>query len=169
LSEQHIPSDPRPTLLTDKAGPSRQVSLLDFNIPGNPRTSESNSANSQFHQFASQLHQHKTCDQCIIPDDDPARPISGDVEDEEGGYFDYMGEGEGDEDDGGEDEDDGDEDVGSASKKPAKPLPPAVKDAYQKALEFLKQTSGPKSKPVERDDILRLRERADNPMEVNLG
>jgi hypothetical protein len=38
--------------------------------------------------------------------------------------------------------------VDSASQQRAvKPLPPAVKDAYQKALEYLRQTSGPKSKP----------------------
>lgn len=118
---------------------------MEFDIPGNPRISEFSSVQSQFHQSPSQPdphYQRKTRDQCIIPDEDPTRPISGDVEDEEGGYFDYMGEGEGDEDDGGEEE----EDVGSASQKPAKPLPPAVKNGYQNALEFLKQT-GPNSKP----------------------
>ena len=131
------------------------MSLLDFNIPGNPRISEASSPIGMSRQLPSQLHQsrqHKTRDQCIIPDEDPARSILGDVNDEEGGYFDYMGEGEGDEDDGGEDggdeEDDGDVIADSASRQRAvKPLPPAVKDAYQKALEFLKQTSGPKSKP----------------------
>jgi hypothetical protein len=126
---------------------TRLVSLLEFNIPGNPWISEFSSVQSQFHQSPSQPdppYQRKTCDQCIIPDEFPTCPISGDVEDEEGGYFDYMGDGEGDEDedDGGEEE----EDVGSASQRPAKPLPPAVKNGYQNALEFLKKT-GPNSKP----------------------
>src|SRR5579859_1382161 len=105
-------------LLTHNTGPSRQASLLDFNIPGNPRLSESLNVTGQSSPITSQpnqTRQRKSRDQCVIPDEDPARPIDGEVEDEEGGYFDYMGEGEGDEDDGGEDDgDDGGDKIGRA-------------------------------------------------------
>jgi hypothetical protein len=69
-------------------------------------------------------------DQCVIPDEDPDRPIS-EGDGEEDGYFDLMGDGEGDEDDGGEDEDnlDADTDESSATSKrvPRRPLPPSIK------------------------------------------
>lgn len=64
--------------------------------------------------------------------------------------FDLMGEGEGEEDDGGEDEEDGEDstDVESLPKRKASwPLPPAIKSAYEKNLDFLRQVSGPQSKP----------------------
>ena len=88
-------------------------------------------------------HVRKTRDQCVIPDEDPERTILLDVDDDEGHPFDLMGDGEGDEHDGGEDED-GQEH--SASFLPAtghkahRSLPPAVKDQYEKHLKYLRQT-----------------------------
>ena len=55
-----------------------------------------------------------------------------------------MGEGEGDEDDGGDD----DMDNGKESHNRARhPLPPSVHDAYERNIEFLKQTKGLQSRP----------------------
>lgn len=59
-------------------------------------------------------------DQCVIPDEDPDRPIS-EGDGEEDGHFDLMGDGEGDEDDGGEDEDDLDDVDGSSPKRVPRP------------------------------------------------
>ena len=55
-----------------------------------------------------------------------------------------MGEGEGDEDNGGDDDM---EDGGNSESQPCQPLPPAVHDAYEKHIEFLKQTKGTSSHP----------------------
>jgi len=78
---------------------------------------------------------------CIIPDEDPNHPISLETDDEEGHPFDHMGDGVGDEDDGGEDEDEGQQlGSGTAVRHNRQPLPPAVKDQYDKHLAYLRQT-----------------------------
>ncbi len=147
------PADSRPTLLTDKSGPMRQRSIFEWNIAGNPHgrndTTNTDSGTlpvvsaSPASPVASQSVR-RTRDQCVIPDEDPDRGISLDRDDEEGDPFDLMGDGVGDEDDGGEDEEDGrEQNANSAAPKRHKtcrPLPPAVKDQYEKHLEYLKQT-----------------------------
>jgi hypothetical protein len=151
------PVDPRPLLLTDKTGPVHQRSLSEWGLAGNSespitcttpqpatpiRTTPNPGATSV------RASSKKSRDQCIIPDNDPNRPISeGDGEDE--GHFDLMGDGEGDEDDGGEDEDDDEEgtDVNTSKQRVRRSLPPPVKTAYEKNLEYLKRVTGPKSKP----------------------
>jgi hypothetical protein len=76
---------------------------------------------------------------CVIPDEDPNHSISLDTDDEEGYPFDHMGDGVGDEDDGGEDEG---QELGSenAARLKRQPLPPVVKDQYEKHLKYLRQT-----------------------------
>jgi hypothetical protein len=153
----HVPTDPLPSLITDKSGPLRQRSLFEWSIPGNPNVGDSAaSAGSSVHPVTSgdstgSQNVRKTSDQHIIPDEDPHRAILLDRDDEEGDPFDLMGDGVGDEFDGGEDEDE-DEENGDPAEAASKPrgrrsLPPAVKDQYDKHLDFLKQGSGLGSMP----------------------
>ena len=145
------PPDPRPLLMTNKDGPSRQRSLFEWNIAGHPHA-EGDASNSGMSALpgTSSLQNVRTQNQCVIPDEDPNRGLSLDSIDEEGDHFDLMGEGIGDEDDGGEDEEEQDFNADSepAQKhKTRQPLPSAVKDEYDKHLSYLKQTSGPRAKP----------------------
>ncbi len=133
--------------MTDKSGPKRQRSIFEWNIAGNPHAGATSAhldigtlpATSA--GLPSSQSMRKTKDMCVIPDEDPDHPISLDDEDEEGHPFDLMGDGIGDEDDGGEDEDE-DEGHGQDAMrhKSHRPLPPAVKDKYEKHLQYLKQT-----------------------------
>ncbi len=125
----------------------RQRTIFEWNIAGNPNaetyaagnvtsTLPSTSTSATISQAM-----RKPRDQCVIPDEDPGRALSLDADDEEGHPFDLMGDGVGDEDDGGEDEDDErQQDAGSNKTMKHKTLPPAVKDQYDKHLEYLKQT-----------------------------
>jgi hypothetical protein len=129
------------------AGPVRQRSLAEWNIGGGsisePIGTESNASTP-----VALATLKRTRDQCVLPDEDPNRPIT--IAGDDNDKFDLMGEGEGDEDDGGEEEDDGEDDGDGDSppkRRANRPLPPAVKIAYEKNLEYLKQASGPQSKP----------------------
>ena len=125
----------------------RQRSLFEWNIPGNPHARDSiasprsSSLPPAPAGTIAPQSVRKTRDMCVIPDEDPNHPISFDMDDEEGHPFDLMGDGVGDEDDGGEDEDEGQE-LGSETvlRHKRQPLPPAVKDQYDKHLEYLRQT-----------------------------
>lgn len=64
-----MPKDARPVFMANRAGPSRQVSLLDFSIPGNTQIHRSNDSHSQITQ-SDRTHSRKTHDQCIIPDEE---------------------------------------------------------------------------------------------------
>ena len=124
----------------------RQRTIFEWNIAGNPNaetyaagnvtsTLPSTSTSATISQAM-----RKPRDQCVIPDEDPGRALSLDADDEEGHPFDLMGDGVGDEDDGGEDEDDEhQQDARSNKTMKHKTLPPAVKDQYDKHLEYLKQ------------------------------
>jgi hypothetical protein len=144
-------------MLTDKSGPSRQRSIFEWNIPGNHhiRTDSSNTSSVPPPQSSGSASSHCHRERqsiCILPDEDPDRPISLDHLDEEGDPFDLMGDGVGEEDDGGEDEV---EEQSSSSEPPMRSrnyqsLPPAVKDTYDQHLEYLKQTpSGSKPRLYE--------------------
>jgi len=85
----------------------------------------------------------KRRDQCVIPEEDPNRIIDG-LDDDNDELLRMMGEGEGDDDDGGDDDM---EDGGESQSRPRRPLPPAVHDAYEKHIEFLKQTKGTSPRP----------------------
>ena len=98
--------------------------------------------NQPAHFFASGAY-----DQCIIPEEDSNQLISLDVEDDEGDPFDLMGDGVGDEDDGGENENENDHSGNSGSHRNHHSLPPAVQEAYEKHIQYLKQMSGNKPKP----------------------
>ena len=154
-SEPHLPTNPRPSLLTDKSGPLRQHSIFEWNIPGNTHIGSADLGSSTLSGHmgsvpASTAGQallqsvERAHNQCIIPDEDPNRVISLDGDDEEGHPFDLMGDGVGDEDDGGEDESDQQElhnGPGTAvGHKTQRTLPPAIKDEYERHLDYLKQT-----------------------------
>jgi hypothetical protein len=92
--------------MTNRNGPSRQWSLFEWNIPGQP-DADGGTTNSDMNTLpgtSSLQNVRTTQNQCVIPDEDPNRGLSLDGVDEEGDHFDLMGEGVGDEDDGGEDE-----------------------------------------------------------------
>jgi len=145
--------DPPPSLLTTREGPSRQRTLFEWNIPGNshiPQDAVLSNAHTAVHNVEnSHALSSKVTDQCVLPEEDPNRPVSLDVDDEEGDLFDMMGDGVGDEDDGGENEPEGEEGDTTTSDSQRKrcSLPPAVQDAYDRHLQYLKQVSGPKSRP----------------------
>ena len=134
-------------MLTDKSGPIRQRSLYEWGLGGNTNLPANPPESATPSPTPAAIKRQR--DQCVIPDEDPDRPIS-EGDGEEDGYFDLMGDGEGDEDDGGEDEDNLDADVdadGSSTKRVPRPLPPSIKTAYEKHLAYLKRTSGSQSKP----------------------
>jgi hypothetical protein len=138
--------DAHPSLITSKSGPSRQRSIFEWNITGNvhARSEETDPSivysAGPFRSVTVQIVK-KAQDQCVIPDEDPNCPISLDQDDEEGDSFDLMGDGVGNEDDGGEEEDNVYE-HGETTAKPRnqQSLPAAVKDEYDRHLEYLKQT-----------------------------
>jgi hypothetical protein len=113
LATSKTPVDPRPLLLTDKSGPIRQRSLFEWGLDGNTKMPPANPMATSS-PICTPIK--RPCDQCVIPDEDPDRPIS-EGDREEDGHFNLMGDGEGDEDDGGEDEDDLDADVDGSSPK----------------------------------------------------
>jgi len=80
----------------------------------------------------------------MVPEEDPNQRICLDFDDEEGDHFDLMGDGVGDEDDGGEEEN---HTATSGSQRTHHSLPPAVQEAYEKHKQYLKQVAGPKSIP----------------------
>ena len=141
--------------MTDKSGPLRQRNLFEWNLPGNLNigggtTSTGSSLHPTVSSDSTGSQDVRKTGQQVIPDEDPHHAILLDRDDEEGDPFDLMGDGVGDEFDGGENEDEDEESGGheSAPKhRGRQSLPPAVKDQYDKHLEFLKQGSGPGSMP----------------------
>jgi hypothetical protein len=52
----HVPTDPLPSLITDKSGPLRQHSLFEWSIPGNPNVGDSAASTG------SSVHPVTSCD-----------------------------------------------------------------------------------------------------------
>lgn len=128
---------------------------MEWNIPGHLHTGSGDPGSSTVSGsigsvtastagHASLQSVERAHNQCIIPDGDPDCVISLDGDDEEGHPFDLMGDGMGDEDYRGEDESDQQElhsGPGTAVRhKTQRTLPPAVKDEYERHLDYLKQT-----------------------------
>jgi hypothetical protein len=107
-----VPTNPLPSLITDKSGPLKQHNLFEWlwSIPRNPNVGDSAaSTGSSVHPVTSgdstgSQNVRKTSGQHIIPDEDLHHAILLDRDDEKGHPFDLMGDGVGDEFDGGEDE-----------------------------------------------------------------
>jgi len=141
--------DPLPSLLTDKSGPLKQRSLLEWNIPGNLYAGDNIASPGSSRILPasagtiSPQSVRKARDICVIPEENLNHPISLDTDDEEGHPFDHMGHDVGDEDDGGEGEDEDEDqhlDSEHAVKHKRQTLSHAVKDQYEKHLKYLKQT-----------------------------
>ena len=134
----HIPSDSHPRLLTRNLGPQRQTNLDEWSLPGSVNTPKATSTQEAAKPSTASVSGHKHQVHCILPLEDPNRVII-DGEDDEDELSGLIGEGEGDEDDGGDDN----MDDGEGSQNQAHcPLPPSVHDVYERNIEFLKQTKG---------------------------
>ncbi|KAF7972322.1 hypothetical protein HWV62_18514 [Athelia sp. TMB] len=141
LPALHIPSHPKPKLLVDKTQTRGQLNLFDFSLPGNTRANSSTAARTPTtNPDAAPSNQAASIDRVhyIIQPEDPDRQIEDWDKDEDFEFGGRLGEGEGEEHDGGEDEP-GDDVNNRPHHNRHSILPPAVHETYTQHIELLKQ------------------------------